>query len=425
MALLDFLRGMILTVPDKVAGFEPFEDFTRPLDTVDPLTLKEKADFYWKDIQANWKIGPEKELYSLHRPESLGDLAMFHGLYTAACAFGNRGMRSALDGATKLQELGGNSRLSRGFIGKDEGHLQDPNHDYYLDGEYLYKDNCSESSIIGHIFGLWAVRYKHPATMHSERAGRLLVRLARQIIEDGYRLKNQDDTNARHGDLRPPAWWAPHRDPVRSAALGVLLLLAYDVSRNEDFLDRYKKLARNNAISWGHLEVHFVFVYHEWYRDILGHLLNAMLITTDKWTGYTKHYCRGYNNLWCRTKKQGNPIYCFLRKEVTGTVQSGYIDQAMKTLHEFNTDPKNGPTAKEPAKVKNTGGPYDVGFVYGPKWLRGGKPHAKQPLPIHRRTPADFFFQRNPYELDGSESHHYNGLDFLLSYYMGKSVGAF
>ncbi len=391
----------------------PFKEFTRPVFRVDDRSLDEKAEVFHQDIMTNWMFGPAGEFYWSMKPNDLGDAAIWQGmaLFTYA-ARNDEGMAARLiQGIDHLITLGKTNRIARGvdlnphFGGK---YAVDPSRKHYNDGEFSFIDDVSESSMIGILFGLYGVKKFFPNTLLETHADRLLMLMAEQVIKDGYRLINEDGTPAKFGDLRPSIWTAP----IRIGTLAALLLLAYRASGSGDLLSRYQDIVRKHYGSLTHLETHVLSV-HPYYQDILAYMVYAMLVDMDNVNpNAVEGFSSAWGHLFARTNHEGNSFYIYLRHIIMKDVGQDYLDQAEKTLHEFNSDPSKGRTGREPGSVKNSGGPFDDRPRFN---LKTFKDKARQPVPVSLRAAADNYWQRDPYSLDGHSDSSHNRLDFLTA----------
>jgi len=422
MSFFDLIKGRLLGIPDAInRQLHPFGEFTRPAIILDPNSLADKDRFFWAAIDKGWRHGKIGEFYQYADPFDGGDSAYFHGWYTAACALRNDwpALQLAVKGLELLINLGQDSRLSRG-IDEIGGRMKvgDPSRTYYKADGYVYHQDCSESSLIGVLTAAWTIWQVGAPKPIDDRISVLIRALADQIISDEYRLMNQNGSAARFGDLRP-RWQTA---PIRLGSLACLLLLAHRATGIGKYRDRYEAFADEHAGSLTHQETHVLWM-HPYYQDVLAYQTYAMLATEDKDRG--GRYRSALSHLWARTNHEGNPLYCALYKFAGCVPAPEYIEQARKTLEEFVANPSYGRTAKDPGSVDNTDSAFDEvhGFTWGPRWLRGGKRISRQPVPIHMRPAADFFWQRSPYSLEGYSDHRYNALDFSLAYHLGRKAG--
>lgn len=416
--MLDYLRGNLLAVLDRLnVATSPFEPFTRHLDTIDQRPLHEKAKLFWWNIQTFWLFGKDREFYWSMKPNDGGDMAIWHGVYVATCAF--RGdwtsLSKALAGAERLQKLGGNDRLCRGADVEGGPLSIDQSRTYYKDDGYIFLDNASESTLIGHIFGLWAVSWCDVPLELKRRAEYLADALAGQLLKDGERLLNQDGSTAKFGDLRPGVTTAP----IRVAALAATYALAWKLTGKQAWLRQYDKIRKSHAGALTRVETHFMWV-HPWYQDVIAYMVLVVLASCDGGS-YFNDYSRSMETLWSKTKHEGNSFYTFMRVVVNGKLEPEALAGAIKTLSEFNADANLGPTAKNPGKAHG-GGEVDT-FTWGWSWMKGGKRLSRQPVPVWRRAPQDFVWQRCPYSIGGEEHYSFNGLDFCVAYWLGVRLG--
>ena len=422
MGFLDFLKGRLFDIPDRInRRFEPYDEFNRPPCIIDHRSLKTKDRQFWREIQDDFRHGEAGESYVYASPFDGGDSAFFQGWYAAACAFRKdwSALQQALTGIEKLVTVGKDNRLSRGVdvIGGRMA-VGDRNRKYYRDGKYIYHQDCSESSLIGILLAVWATHCTNAPRPLLQRASTVLDTLAQQIIKDDYRLMNEDGTPAKFGDMRPRLGTAP----IRLGTLAAMLLLAHVVTSRGGYRDRYEWIANTSMGSLTHLETHFLWFAYPRYQTVLAYVVYTILAQLDHRRATTFRGALG--GLWRRTRREGNSLYAYMARMAGLEVGKKYLNQAEKTLREFNSDKRLGRLAKEPGGVDLRGSRWDTGMnlqrrIFG----RKRKATARQPVPIHLRPSADFFWQRSPYDLYGHSDHDYNSLDFCLAYSMGVKQG--
>lgn len=424
MKIFDFIRGKFLGAIDWLnIVASPFEAFTRQPEVVDMAPLSVMADVAWKDIQDNWMFGPEKEFYWHVKPNDLGDMAIWHGFYTAACAFkkDDAALDVAVGGLERLQYLGGNSRLARGAGEVGGPQASDPSRKYYTDADYVFVDNCSESSLIGYLFGLWAVHMTRGDLEIQYRIARMVNDMARQVHADGEVMLNQDGTEAKFGHLRPGLFTAP----IRISTLACLYLMA-DVlgtrlPARERFAlagARYADILENHVGALTHPETHLLWI-HPWYQDMLAYVvltIQATIGPADK-----RHLFRESMRMQLRKNEhEGNPFYIYMGAMAIGMVPFVMADDAAQTMREFNVTNTSAPSCHRPGSVTNSADARTKTLSWGLGKRR--RLYASQPVPAYRRPPQDIAWQRCPYSLDGSEAHSYNSMDFALAYYLGHHL---
>lgn len=417
--MLNMLKGFLLGVADEInERWKPFKKFERAPCLIDAKPLPEKAEFYWGDIQDNWLHGPYKEFYWSMKPNDMGDMAIWQGLYTFTCAVKDDipATLSAVKGQSLIQTLGGDNRLARGVDAIGGPHNTDPTRTYFEDRGYVYLQDVSESTLIGHMFGLWSILYFGQERVLKGIAGQLLEDLAKQVIADGYILKDHAGKPARFGDLRPSLTTAP----IRIASLACLLLLSSRTSESKEHKDLYDQIVRKYKSSILHPETHVLWV-HPQYQDILAYFVLAMLATAEQDEKLKQEYKDALWQQWEKNCEEGNSFYTFIVQFVCGGVDQIHLQKAAQVLQEFNTDPKKGPTAKQKGSAPDNSDIKSV--VWGWKQLKGGDRVALEPVPVWRRPPMDIAWQRSPYSIQGSSDCDYNGLDFLSAYYLGVYLG--
>jgi hypothetical protein len=412
--MLNILKGALLGLVDKLnVAADPFQEFTRSCREVDPATLSQRDRIAWKDIQDNWLFGPNREFYWSMKPNDMGDMAIWHGLYTATCALRKDlpALARAVDGMEKLQFLGGNSRLARGADSVSGPHNVDPSRKYYAEGDYVWTDNCSESTLLGHLFGLMLCI----GTPEEARAGKMATELARQLVKDGYRMLNQDGTPAKFGDLRPSLTTAP----IRLAALACTFLLA-SVFEPDEFRSEYDKLVKCHMHSLTHPETHVLFV-HPWYQDLIAYLALTILFQCDGNADNRAKYGEALQSMWAKNRKEGNTFYaaCVVWCNGRGAVKPKDRDSALFTLREFSVTVPSG--LKKPGSVDLTASKDVAWFTWG----FGSKKMtvSKQPVPVWMRPPQDVVWQRCPYGMKGDSHEEFNFMDFCLAYSLAERAG--
>lgn len=429
--MINFLKRRFFGLADAInIAASPFDRFERSLDTVDRLSLQEKATIFTNDIKQNWLYTGGRMYWSM-KPNDLGDQAIWQGLATATFAMlGDRGTTpKLLEGQELLQTAAGDGRLCRGVDFRDGASEVDPSRVYIHKDGLRAIQQCSESSLIGHLYGFHAL-LTGTFPEHSTKLAELLDNLATRIVKDDFQLLDSDGTPAKHGDLRPltSPWHLGSRKPIAVAAVGALFGLAYLATRANKYKAAYEGWTEKHLTDISFPETHILWV-HPQYQDILAYMVLHMLISVEKDAEIRRPkimqaFKAALARQWKKNCEEGNSFYTYTVQLCLGNVEQRHLLKAEQMLSEFNTDPRLGPTAKQAARVVNSTGPLGIGaFRWGPKWLRGGKLLAKQPIPAYRRPPSDIIWQRSPYELDGEEHCSYNCLDFLAAYGLGRLAG--
>lgn len=424
MSFLDPIRGAALGAIDRVnIAFDPFRQRGGTADVLDSLykPLYEQDLIAWTDIQDRWLHGPNREFYWHVSRNDLGDMAIWQGFYTAACAFrrDEAALKLALDGIERLIGLGGNSRLSRGADAADGQFAHDASRKYYVDGDYIFTDDCSESSLIGILFGLWAVLQVY--SVHSDsilvtRTKLMLFRLRDQLKADGMRLVNQDGSYAKFGDLRPRITTAPIR--LAAGACAMLMGEAAGFGRPSEYGD-YGDIWRSHSGALLHPETHFLFI-HPWYQDVIAYAVLVMQATMAP-ESVRPYFADALSVMWRKTYKEDNPLYAAMVTLGGRRVTVSEAYRCQRTLEECCVNSGEVLSPKSTSGVDIAPSPDDL-FTWGVwKWR---KELSRVQVPVWKRAPADFLWQRCPYSIDKqTESFTSNWMDFCLAYSMGKYAG--
>jgi hypothetical protein len=349
-------------------------------------------------------------------------MCIWQGFYAAACAFerNDDALATALSGMEKLLCLGGDARLSRGADGIDGQHATDPSRTYYTEDGYVFTDECSESSLIGFLFGLWAVRANYPVDHAFRlRADGMAASVYSQLKADGMRLLNKDGSAAQFGDLRPRLTTAPIR--ISAGACAALLCdAAYFTGRAASSGD-YARIWRDHRGALTHPETHIAFV-HPWYQDVIAYAVLLMQVDLAP-AACLPQLLAAMRVMWEKTYKEDNPLYLAMATWAGIVPDARDVVRCRRTLEECNVgapsfvpSPKMAGSVVVPRADEFAVSGVDT-FTWGVwKWRTR---RARSQVPVWRRPPADFLWQRCPYGLDGSADSAGNWMDYLLAYSMG------
>jgi hypothetical protein len=283
--------------------------------------------------------------------------------------------------------------LLRGVAPNDVTWLtKDPSKTYYDDGKFTTRDDASLDSLCGFLFGV--------AVAH--RNGRLIPplknamkRLADRFVADGYRLKKVDGGFTTYGDCRPGIFQAPVRN------LAAALVSYWGETCGAD-TPGWRQICLDHNKEFENLETHVLWK-HAWYNDHLAILTACAGYMAESIFFYPAR--KGFDRLLVKHTKTGNAFLIQMAQYLGETLSQEQVGISMKVLLEFTDTPV--PNGKSAVTVKNEDYP-------SVKW--DGQRVAKQPVPAWRRPPADYFWQRNPYSLEGASYENYSGLDFLMAY---------
>lgn len=386
---------------------EPFDEFTRPPEIVDPRPLREKARLFEQEIEKDF-LRDSRRLFWSQIPNDLGDLAIWQGYYTAFRAHQYAVTKStrALDYLSRA--IQGHALLQAGYEkaylvrGVDPEGGDAVRHPYFHEGRpYSWVDDASGSTLSGVVFGLHAAYQWGDGAVRAE-AKRLIVKLADDLIGSNYRLRNSSGRSSRWGDHRANSWVVT---PPRFLTAIALLNSAFAVSGEERFAlekSRYldnavvKKIAASG-------EIHFVWFARE-FNQHLAFMNYYVLLATETDPLWQAYWLEHLSRLMEKFRREGNSFFTY----IYGTffsVNANLRALALQSLREFRY-PKRWEevlNSQEPSIEK-------VG-----KW-------SLQPLPVWRRVNTDVVWQRSPYQLDGPPGNRYSGIDFLLAYWMGRHL---
>lgn len=408
------IKSGILSLVDKVNQVaEPFEPFTRaiimpPGEAVSPSRIDQLAKYYSEQMRDF--IVEEGHLYIYSNPNDLGDLCIWQGVYTGmlcmkAKASGTSESRIGAMLAMRGLLMHSEDRLLRGvttidpsiFIYRPDG---SKGRQYWVGTDYrLRREDASLDSLAGWIYGVaCAIRHLDVDDLTMNR----ISSYAKKFMSDGFRLLNRDGSVTTHGDIRPGFFQAPVRN---LAAVCMARLCHFSPVTNiwRNYASRYKQ-------DFTRTETHVLWK-HGYYNDNVAILLGAAyLMLTDSWDPGHDEAKEGLRILANKQKNAGNAFLIYLCKSLGIELEQRQYQIADQVLGEFSL----AGYSKHPGVVRNSLDSH----IKKVEW--GGKQYAAQPLPIWRRPPQDFHWQRNPYQLDDGTDNCYNGLDFLAAYWARK-----
>ena len=402
--------GLIDTINDRI---EPYEEFTRPLSlppgeslTVD--RLEQLRQYYEKDLQPF--TSDDGALYTEVLPTDMGDLCIWQGIYAAyrslAAAADPTSLRMAAEEkASRGLILYTSPRIVRGVSASPapSHYLTDPTwqHFYYTQDGRLKREDASLDSFVGWLFGTACyLKFGKPSDAFKEH----VASFARQFEKDGFRLLNRDGKMTLYGDCRPGILQGPVRTLAAVTCMRLGDLCGYRNDTWSTLAKRYEKEFERTATHFGWKRA--------WYNDHLAMLTNLSyaLATEDGMPGRAGTL-QGLKNLKYKHRKTGNAFLTYASALVGVVPTAQEQETATQVLLEFGgqAQPHNG---KAQVPISNS----TDSSVKKVKW--GNALVAVQPLPAWQRPPADVFWQRSPYGLDGGgDARQYSGIDFLIAYW--------
>lgn len=413
MNLLSVLKATVLKAADgfnaTVGGPQPFTRRAIPDPSghfVDDMT---RRDYIAAQAEAELERFVRDGVFFAELPNSLGDAAIWQGVYTAMTAMrwaarpSVGSQQAMLAAATALSRFfyptgPGVSVLVRGAVPQAlEGSFfsVDPNNgahyftDGYLGPVYAYRDDASLDSLLGVMFGAAIVARFGDAPSRAVLAGPL-TRFAAGFKAAGYRLTNRDGSPTRYGDCSPGFAQAPVR--VLAAALPSLL------AGTDDWRAIAATFAPEFATTDTQIPGKISYV-----NAHLAMLANLTWIAAAPQRGSrpapgTVEAADGLRKLLEKYSDTGNAFLVHAAARLGVIPTQSQKDKADKTLIEF-------PLGAKPAAGLNSSVAPSL-----------------QPVPVWQRPPADVIWQRSPYPYSGSETLAYNRMDYLLAHYFQRSA---
>ena len=425
----------ILRVWDGLdSAFDARSPLTREAERVDARPLRLQAQEMERDLYRDFTLLDGRLVVMDTPPSSLGDACLWQGVFTAAAVWRYRveASSSALALAERafdgLQLLASRGRpIARAVY--PAGLLAEPGGiQYHRDGDWQWKEDASIDSAAGWVFGN-VVALKHLPTRRSA-AARALAGFSDALAENGYRLRNSDGSATRFGAVGGSLLNSPTGLLATFAALQGSGQRRHreEVARFEARRqDRWAAYA-SGPFLWKNLTT----------NHNIGFLGLAAAAAVERDPGRRELYLRGMLRLERLTAKSGNSFWIYLTlwtldeaagaEKLSPKLESyrrrrvGALNRARNAMLEWDY-----PRSKVKRPVVNSRR-RDLEFSRWPWFWRR---NLRQPLPVWRRPPADFLWQRCAYALDDWEEYRlkppqrFAPLDFLAAYYLGRLVGAF
>ncbi|MDF1664371.1 MAG: hypothetical protein P1V97_21580 [Planctomycetota bacterium] len=194
----------------------------------------------------------------------------------------------------------------------------------------------------------------------------------------------------------------------------------------------YQRHAPMASIFWLPTWVSAQEVHESYYKFNLGHstLLNLLELETDP--AQYRDYLKGLRMLRQAIGHHGNAWFNSVYAMALPPSRMTMGPQIKNELDRFALRPRRGQTIRnslDPSIAKttitittpNAGGAPGGAVSTGPR----SKEVASTPLPVERRAPADFLWQRSPFSLDGSYAPERQkpGVDLVLPYWFARNHG--
>ncbi|TAK59552.1 hypothetical protein [Methylobacter sp.] len=412
---LSALKALLLSAIDKVnENGSPWEKFTRPISP-DPSVLftnvRERLDTIAMSAEQELEGFVRDGFYVQLKQTDMGDACIWQGIYTAMTVYRHK----VLQTDSSLATMRAAAKALSMYINRDynivcrgampaslEGdlfHIDATKADKYFRnmhpyfGEMVYREDASLDSFVGLMYGI-AVVLRLSKDKESIDCFENLSNFCAEFRDAGCKLTNRDGSMTKYGDCEPKLIQAPVR--ILAATLPSLLCGC----------EQWKKIAKDYGFEFERTETHFLWM-QAWFNDHLAMLSNlAFVIGTKDGDFGRSSAIKGLQVLVEKHADKGNSFLLLSTLSLGIDVSQGRIEKAIQVLAEF------------PVGAKPMSADADV-----PKVSWQGKIQAKQPVPVWTRPPQDVIWQRCPYDVKGAEDVKINRMDFLLGYYLLRSLG--
>jgi hypothetical protein len=378
--MFSWLKVALIKAADAINKIsDPWDNFTR-LAYPTPGTLAEKAAAFEADLVARF-FDPSTSFFQYMIPFNTGDQSLWHGIASTMWAIRNtlysdgKMVSASIAGLAKHQP---NGFLMRGQVGS------------------LQEWQTSNDQGSGHFCGLYFTGQKD-----------LCKQWAAQIINHDYAMTEPDGTITKYGKLEDGIL----TDPLRLTLLLGILKYAEADTRYNDLLRRYGSLVKYPKIS--------LVTLGKTYDTHRAAIHLSILNDLDPGCSY---YKEGLMRMLPDANKEGN-AWVMLLCARAGLPANPFIIK--KVLSEFGvTERLRGNVERLNSRDAALWESRNVKFK---KW--GGELCATQPLPRNVCGSQDFYWQRNLRSVDnwagntGAPDTFHSGLDYLLCYYLARSLG--
>jgi hypothetical protein len=389
------------------------------------LSLRAKAEAYQARIAAlhqmpdgliryRFQIGQARDDYG-----DLADGPFFAGLYLASQALrlaasgepaARREVLRTLDGMALLMDVTGQPGLLARWVAPAPSA---PGREWLPSAArpgYFWRADVSKDQIAGYAAGLGVALALLPDPEIQARAAALALPLAARLWRDGLRILDWDGARTKHGDLRAR---------IAGFPVGVHALIALSVAKaagaasGDDAmsraLDADGTLAAAGTAHWrapgSTKRVNQNMAYVS--------LLALLLLEDDPARGAALRSAEA--RLWETVRGEHNAFFAAVHLLASGDPVAR--EEARHALGEF-------PESKRSSPVDLTRAGFET------RWWRNsdGAPRATQPIPLHLRGVGSNLWVSDPHllvkHLGRSTPTEYAGVDYLLAYWLGRTLGA-
>jgi uncharacterized protein (TIGR03437 family) len=323
-----------------------------------------------------------------------GDSSLWTGAYLAAEAFrykvtqsadALRNLKSALAGLKALVDVTGDDRLARCMVPAGSPYApgiesEEAQHTIHQSPPWIWVDNTSRDQVVGVFFGLGA---------------------AYDVVDDATIRSGIGDLATRMIGFIAHHQWSPNDDisntfELRPEELRMLLQVAHHVNPSISIGDPLLVLPIDAAVG----------------VDVLSN---------SSYFKFNLDYMSFYNLVRLQNNQDVRGAYQIVRDH-TASHQNAFFDIVDRVL--------TGPDSSRDTEMRGLldqwlQRPRRDLFVDLSKSVQVCGSSACQPIPVPLRTPTDFLWQRDPFQLAGGGDGLIEdaGIDYILPYWMGRYFG--
>ena len=403
----------------------------------DNLTLAEKAHVFGVDLDERFIDGGQvrvrRRLPSTEHPYvtyNMSDTTYMTGLYSATetwryLATGDPvAAAHARAAGTALSHLlsvtGVSGLLARASVSLDEPWFDDGVWRETADGRYRWRGNVSSDQVDALMFGLFVYGLNLADAAERAAAGRTVGAVVDAVVDNDYRIIGYDGQPTRWGHYELD--YVTNDEPMNALLLLQMVKVAHALTGDPRYDREYRRLVDVGYARIGEgarLDEPPLDANHS--DDVLLALALYPLLELEHDEAIRAHYLEAARR-WFRGGAhpgidiEANPFATFLYQHWTG--EGERREAALDTLRQVPFDMKWNPDTIA-AYAGRFGFAFNADAVE--PWDRSG------PLPVGQRGRTWSFLVHNPYRVGGDRLEpapfETNGLDFLLSYWFGRSHG--
>ena len=408
-----------------------------PTHASDNLLLAEKADLFQTDIEERFlqegQLRVRRRLPTTDRPfvtYNMSDTAYMTGLYCATSTWRYLATREpeaaaqARSSAAALMHLasvtGVPGLLARASVPIGMPWFDDGTWRQTADGRHRWRGNVSSDQVDALVFGLF-VYGQHLATSNERRSiGRTIGAIVDAILDNDHRIVGYDGQPTRWG--RYDLDYVTNTEPMNALLFLQMVKVAHALTDNPHYEREYQRLISMGYSHIGEaarLDDPPLEANHS--DDVLIALALYPLLELEREEEPRTNYLEAARR-WFRGGRhpgidaESNPLATFLYRQWTGENEGS--ESALNTLRQVPLDMKWNPDT-----IASYADRFEFTFTADPLLPHTGN----GPFPVSQRGRTWSFLVHNPYRIGGNRLEaapfETNGLDFLLSYWFGRSHG--